>query len=124
MTALQSTTYPVHLVAAPDTARPPYMLVWSSAGRPSPEADAAGMSAGIDDTVGVTCVAGTPDGALIVADDARLALAGGVTVPGRLVWLSLSDSRPVQVDRDVTFAGTDTHPAYVVDLYRLQSTPA
>lgn len=115
-----------HFVDAPG-ATPPYHLLWTGSGTVPAEAsvDPAGD---FTDTLGVTSVAGTPKGALIAQREAREALApfaaGSTVVAGRIVWLTLYDSRSVQVDRDVTVTSTNRHPAYAVDMYRLVSVPA
>lgn len=115
LTAAGLTSY---YVEAPSTAPRPYVLVWSSSGRPTTEA-AVSPSSDFQDVVGVTSVADTPEAVLIVQGRARAALAGTPVVAGRLVWLTLEDSRPVTVDRDVT----PPRP-YGVDLFRLVSVPA
>ena len=121
--ALATVGYKVYYVAAPASPVLPYFIVWSSAGRPALEVDVTGTTDGIDTPVGVTAVAGSPDGVLMMQGLARAALSKPLEVPGRIVWLSLFDSQNVQVDRDVTLPGTNAHPAYGVDLYRLQSVP-
>lgn len=104
----------------------PYVLLWTGSGRPADEVSVARSGDFVDD-LGVTCVAGTPEGVLTVQAAVRDALApfaAGVATSGRLVWLSLYDSRAVQVDRDVTITSSGKHPAYGVDMYRLTSVPA
>lgn len=124
LTAAGVTNY---YVDAPSDRTYPYALVWSSAGRPDIEAAVVESSAFSDD-VGVTVVAASPEGVLTVTGRVRAALApfeaGSVTVAGRVTYLSRYDSRPVQVDRDVTITNTNRHPAFGVDMYRLVSTPA
>lgn len=103
----------------------PYALVWSGSGIPTTDASVSALG-DFEDSVGITSVAGTPDGVLIMRQAVRDAIAGfaPATVSGRLVWLTLTDSLPVTVDRDVTITATSRHPAYGVDLFRLVSTPA
>jgi hypothetical protein len=105
----------------------PYVLVWTGSGAP-PIEDSVSPVGDFEASFGVTSVAGTPDGVLIVQAAARAALAsfasGSTAVAGRVVWLTLEDSRAVQVDTDVTVTATGKHPAYGVDAYRLVSTPA
>lgn len=124
LTAAGVTNY---YVDVPSSRTYPYALVWSSAGRGDIEAAVAESSAFSDD-VGVTVVAASPEGVLSVAGRVRAALApfeaGSVAVAGRVTWLNHYDSRPVQVDRDVTITATNRHPAFGVDMYRLVSTPA
>lgn len=120
---LATAGHPVYFVAAPPSPVFPYFLVWSSAGDPATEVDVTGTSSDLDTVVGVTAVAGSPDGVLIMQALARAALSAPLQVVGRLCWLSLFDSQNVQVDRDVTLPGSTQHPAFGVDLYRLQSVP-
>lgn len=120
--------YPVHFTEAPAAPTMPYVLLWTSGGSPSLEASIVGETSTHDSSLGVTVVAGTPDGVLIVQERVRATLTplgvGTLTVPGRLAWLRLMDSRPVAVDPAVTITATGKHPAYGVDMYRLVSTPA
>jgi len=105
----------------------PYVLLWTGSGAP-PIEDSIASRGDFEATLGVTSVAGTPEGVLIVQAAARTALAafasGSTAVTGRIVWLTLEDSRAVQVDRDVPVTATGRYPAYGVDMYRLRSTPA
>ena len=124
LTAAGVTNY---YVDAPSSRTYPYALVWSSAGRPDIEPALVESSAFSDD-LGVTVVAASPEGVLSVGERVRAALApfdgGSGVVAGRITYLHHYDSRPVQVDRDVTITATNRHPAYGVDMYRLVSTPA
>lgn len=105
----------------------PYVLLWTGSGT-APVEDSVASRGDFEASLGVTSVAGSPDGVLIVQAAARAALAsfatGSTVVAGRIVWLTLQDSRAVQIDRDVTVTATGKHPAYGVDVYRLHSTPA
>jgi hypothetical protein len=105
----------------------PYVLLWTSNGT-APVEDSVATRGDFEAVLGLTSVAGTPDGVLIVQDAARAALAsfaaGSTAVAGHIVWLTLEDSRAVQIDTDVTVTATGKHPAYGVDMYRLTSTPA
>jgi hypothetical protein len=105
----------------------PYVLVWTGSGAP-PVEDSVASRGDFEASFGVTSVAGTTEGVLIVQAAARAALAsfatGSTAVAGRIVWLTLEDSRAVQVDSAVTITATGKHPAYGVDMYRLRSTPA
>ena len=115
------TTYFVDVPATPVL---PYYLLWGPAGTLPEESTVAGqLAADFDTDVYVTAVAGTGEGVLTMQAAARSALAS-VTVSGRSVALTLTDSRPLMVDRDVILPDTDRHPVYGVDVYRLQSTPA
>lgn len=109
----------VYYVDADENPVPPYVLLWSSSGVAPAEVSVAG-SPDLTDQLGVTCVAGTPYGVLTLRQQVRDALDGAApVVPGRVVRLDLTDSRPTAVDRDV-----DPHVPYGVDLYLLVSVPA
>lgn len=121
--------YTTYFVDVPTNPTYPYVLVWTSAGSPGTEPAVCGPGEDIDAVVGLTHVAGTPEGALIVAHATRAVMKPTVgplrlDVPGHAAWLTFFDSQNVQVDRDVTIPSTNRHPAFVVDLYRLTSTPA
>lgn len=115
-----------HFVDVPDGSARPYVLLWTGSGR-APTEDAVAPGTDFEDTLGVTAVADTPEGALVVQRRARAAFSpfagGSDAVFGRRVWLDLYDSRAVQVDRDVTDTLTGRHPAFGVDLYHLVSVP-
>lgn len=115
--------YAVYYVDVPEAPAFPYVLLWGTGGIAGPEQPMSGP-ADLTDRLGVTCVAGTPEGVLIAAARVRGVLDGAEpAVAGRRVWLSLWDSRAVQVDREVTIPNTNRHPAYGVDLYALTSVP-
>lgn len=124
--ALAAANLPAHFVDVPPRSPRPYVLLWSGTGRPPTEV-AVEPGTDFEDTLGVTAVADVPDGVLAVQRRARAALApfaeGFPAVSGRRVWLVQFDSRPVDVDRDVTDPLTGRHPAFGVDLYRLVSVP-
>lgn len=125
--ALTSASLKSYFVEAPSQPNIPYVLLWTGSGSP-PVEDSIATRGDFEATLGLTSVAGTPEGALIVQAAARAALApfasGSTAVAGRIAWLTLEDSRAVQVDTDVTVTATGKHPAYGVDIYRLRSTPA
>ena len=113
-----------YYVDVPAGAGYPYFLVWSTAGQPgsAPELAAVGD---LEDLIGITSVDTTPANALVTASAGRALLDGAhPAVTGRQVTLTLVESQRVQVDRDYRIPGTNTHPAFAVDLYRLMSTPA
>lgn len=127
--ALSVLPYDVHFVDVQGEPDYPYVLLWTSAGVPSSELPLCDTATDLDDTVGVTGVAESPEAALAVLGKVRgvLSPSGGpepLVVPSRAAWLRLRDSRTVQADRDVTITGTNRHPFFGVDLYRLVSTPA
>ena len=116
----------VYLVDVPESVAPsfPYFLIWSSTGREVTES-LGDCDTFIDDQVGVTVVALTPDGVWSAAAKARGALSGHVlAVSGYQPQpLRLTESRAVQADRDVTLPNVNRHPYFGVDLYRLVSEP-
>lgn len=125
MAMLAPLGHAVYFVDVPDLPAMPYILVWSSAGTPGREVPLCDERTDLDTQIGVTSVAATPLGALTLSASVRALLDGSEPVtPGRSARLDLADSRPVDVDRQVTIPGSDRHPAYGVDLYRLRSTPA
>ena len=107
---------------------PPFVSVWASPG--NREADeATGPEDGYSGRVGVTFTAARTDAALAMAADGIAALTPGrrpvqLTVAGRVVWLEFVEARTVQIDRDVTLPGSNTHPAYAVVLFDVHSSPA
>lgn len=116
------TTYYVDVPVAPTY---PYLLIWSGSGGLPLERPVSDSHADIDEAVGVTAVAGTPGGVLIVQERARAVLdLKSPVVTGRVTSLELIESRPVQMDRDVIATSTNRNPAYGVDMYRYRSTPA
>ena len=107
---------------------PPFASVWASPG--NREADeATGPEGGYSGRVGVTFTAARTDAALAMAGDGIAALTPArrparLAVAGRTVWLEFSEARTVQVDRDVTLPGSNTHPAFAVVLFDVHSSPA
>ena len=100
----------------------PYLLLWGTNGTASLETLAG--SADLADRLGVTMVAGTADGVRQLAQEVRPILDGGKwTASGRHVETHLWDSQAIDTDDDVTIPGTNTHPAYGVDIYTLTSVP-
>ncbi|MHB1173407.1 MAG: hypothetical protein ACYCZY_13180 [Lacisediminihabitans sp.] len=116
--------YPVHFGYVPAPVPQQYVLIVTGTGDPASEVDVTGTTDDIDARVMVKIVGQTPDAALGMAGKVQTALAAPITVPGRVVWLSRTGSLDVQVDRDVTITGTNTHPAFTTDFYRLISVPA
>lgn len=122
---LESDDITVYFGDVPEKPSFPYVLLWSGAGRMRSES-LCGTRDVLRDTLGVTMVAATPEGVLMFAPDVRALLDGWApTVPGRHCdELRVYDSQPVVVDRNIALTGTNRHPSYVVDLYRISSTPA
>lgn len=115
--------WPVDLITPSEGATPPYLFVWAGTAGPGDEIDLTGERSAIDTLIGVTHVAGTAVGVYTMRATTlpRLTpehLPRRLEVPGRSAWLRFYESRPVEIDRDVS-----PHPAYGVDLYELTSTP-
>lgn len=121
---LAPTGYTVYYVDVPEVPTLPYVLLWSSSGRMVSEAICDARTV-LDEQLGVTTVAGTPEGVLTASAVVRARLDDAQpAITGRRAWLALVDSQPVQVDRQTTIPSTNRHPAYGVDLYRYRSVPA
>lgn len=116
-----------YFVDVPDDRSFPYYLLWAPGGAPGQERPLSSELDDISAALGVTSVAATPAGVLTVQAAGRALIAprgfGELTTASWRVWLQLFDSRPVDVDRQETVPGTDLHPAFGVDLYRLTATP-
>lgn len=127
--ALVSLGWQVHFVVVDGTPTYPYVLLWSGSGDPGSEPSLCGPMDDIEAVVGVTVVAGEPAGVLAVQSAVRAVLSPGdartpLVVAGRSASLKRTTGQAVQVDRDVKIPGTNTSPAFSVDLYDLHSTPA
>lgn len=105
----------------------PYLIVWTTSYRPTDEKALDDVADDITATIGITAVATTPQGAAIVAENAKQLLGATkyrrLDVPGRLAYIRWSAFQTAQVDRDVKLPDTNRHPAFQVDIYRLESTP-
>ncbi len=126
--AALGTSHPVHEITVVGTPTYPYYLLWSSNGNPPVERSVRAETTDIDDTFGVTSVGLTPDSVRIIAKNARDALCPNglpttLAVTGRVVTVSLAESRPIQPDKDVTLQ-SGAHPLYGVDVFRIASVPA
>lgn len=123
LTAANLTNY---FVAPDGTPAYPYVLVWSGSSALSAESAVQDSHADIDALIGITAVAGTPEGVLIAQQAAQAALdLTSPVVAGRVTLMVLQPgSPPIQLDRSVTIPNTNRNPAYGVDMYRYRSTPA
>lgn len=105
----------------------PRIVLWTSTGRMA-GATLDDVRGDVEGMVGVKVTAATPAAVRIHAAAVRAALTPtglrDLTVTGRRARLEHFDSRAVQVDRDVTIPGTNTHPAFADELFWLVSTPA
>lgn len=127
--ALVPLGWQVHYVSVPESPVFPYVLLWSGSGDPGSEPSLCGPMDDVEAVVGVTVVAGSPEGVLTVQSAVRAVLSPGdartpLVVAGRSASLKRTTGQAVQVDRDVKIPGTNTSPAFSVDLYDLHSTPA
>lgn len=121
LVALLSTLgWQVYDTDVPDTPKFPYIVVWGGGSRPHVEAPLSSKIMGVQDRLGVTYAAGTPEGARIVSAAARTVLQPS----GYPLWLNgfrlkLTDHQQVQVDADVKLSSTDRHPAFAVDIFEV-----
>lgn len=122
LTALLETLgYEVYDTDVPVTPRFPYIVVWGGEANPHREQPLTSRADGVQDRLGVTCAAGTPEGARIVHRRTREVLQpGGRPREVGGYWVKIQDHQPVEVDRDETITGTNRHPAYCVDIYSVQ----
>lgn len=99
----------------------PYVILWGLRAVPEDSTLAADGDV-VADRLAVTSVGSTVAACLTVQQLVRDELDGAVlAVDGRTVdELRLVESRPADVDRDVTIPGTG-HPAFAVDFYALSS---
>lgn len=102
----------------------PFVSVWGPpAGRGSDEA-VGGPCGDLEARIGCTFTAARTDAALALAEDGIEALTPGrmpafIAAGDRVLQVSFFDAQNATVDRTVTLPGTNTHPAYVVALFRL-----
>lgn len=118
----------VHEITASGTLTYPYYILWSSTGNAPVERSVRAETTDIDDHIGVTTVGLTASSVRDGAAAARGALCpnglpSSLTVTGRVVVLTFSEARPIQVDMDVALV-SGARVMYGVDLYRLVSVPA
>jgi|SRR5699024_8557279 len=130
MALLDPLPWDVHLAQAPDGTPPAFIVLWGASSPTGGESDRLdGARSDVSARVGVTCTAGTPVGVMAMQAQVRESLCptgkpARLQVPGYSAWLSPFDSRDVQIDRDAVLTGAATYPAFGVDLYWLNSTPA
>jgi len=122
---LEPTGYTVYLIDAATTPTYPYVVLWSSAGMLVADT-LDGIQDDLDELLGVTVAAATPEAVLTAVPLVRAALLDAQpVVAGRYVQpLRFFDAVDVSVDRQVTMPNTNRHPAFAVDKYRLISEPA
>lgn len=136
--ALAPLGYPVHLLhAAPassdaddqDVVPPvPFLVLRGAWGSPE-QMPVCDVTDDLDTAVFITCTAGTAEGALVVADRVRAHLSPGrrwtaLAVDGRAAQIRwVRNEVEPQIDRDLRLPGSNRHPGFAVDSYRLHSTP-
>lgn len=114
--------YEVYDTDVPTTPEFPYIVLWGGTAAPHPEESIASQIMGVRDRLGVTVAAGTPAGARVAHGRVRDVLQpDGFPLTVGAFRLKLFDHQAVQVDRDEKIITTNRHPAYVVDLYRVES---
>lgn len=124
---LEPLGYPVHLVWA-DTVTSQYVVLGGRGWDRPEEMPVCGLTDDLDTDVRVRAVTGTVAGVGTMLTRIRSLLSpnmGETVVPmgGRTVRVRYERSEFLDVDRDTTIAGTERHPAYGVDTYRLISEP-
>lgn len=118
---LEPLNYKVYDTDVPETPTLPYVVLWGGDAAPHPEESVASQIGGVRDRLGVTVAAGTPMGCRIAHTRVREVLQpDGFHLPVGDFILKLTDHQAVQVDRDETITGTNRHPAYCVDLFRVE----
>ena len=123
---IETLTYPAFIVWA--TTPPAQYVVLGAKGWESPESALCTTSSSIDTDIRVRAVTGTPEGVVIMLDRIRNLLSPSlaetkITVAGRDVAIRFVRSEFIDIDQDTTITGTNRHPAFGVDTYRLISEP-
>ena len=130
-TALAPLGYPVHLIHAEgrsDVEVPPvpYLVLRAPTWGDPDDLPVCGPGADLDARVLITGTASTAEGALVVLGRVRTHLAPETVldVEGRYATVTghRSELEP-QVDQDLRLPGSDRHPGFGVDSYRLTSSP-
>lgn len=120
--------YQTFFVDVPESPTYPYVVVWSDAGLPGGDS-LAGAEDVLRGRIGVTCVAVEPRAVLSMQAEVRRLVAPSarlwsrLPVPGRAAFLRLFDTRPVDVDRQVSLTSANRPPAFGVDVFELDSQP-
>lgn len=117
-----------HLIDATGGAFP-YVLIVPAYERAVVERDLEDATGDIDADVRVTSVGANGDAAMGIRGVTRSLFSPAqewqpLDVPGRVARLRFLRHEMTAVDRDTTVTGSNTHPVYAVDTYRLVSQPA
>lgn len=121
--------YPAHIVWATGALTYPYAVLSSPAWDSPAELPLCGFDTRVSFDVRVKVVAGTPQGVYVALERIRDDLSPGgrssaLAVLGRFAHVKFVRSEFVDVDESTTLTGTDHHPAFGVDTYRVDSQPA
>ena len=121
---LEPLGYPTHRDVSPDAA-PPYLVLSAPGWGDAAEASVCASRESADVSLRVMATAGTTDGVRIMHTNVRRLLdRSHPRLEGRHLTVLWERSEFVDVDRDVTIPGTNRHPAWGVETYRLVSEPA
>lgn len=112
--------YTVYDTDVPEQPEYPYIVVWGGHARPHLEQAVSGQIVGVDDLIRVTYAAALPEAARLAMSRARQLLQPG-GFPSMIggYMFKLTDHQPVQVDRDESIIGTNRHPSFAVDVFRV-----
>lgn len=116
--------YPVDLFAADPGRTGQWAVLEAPAWASDPEAPIGGDLPAFATPIRLRAVTGTPEGVATMLAQARQALVGALTVPGRVVSLTWERSEFIDLDTDTVIPSTNRHPAYGVDTYLLHSQAA
>ena len=130
-TLLAPLGYPVHLFHAEgrsDVEVPPvpFLVLRAPTWSDPDDLPVCGPGADLDARVSVTGTASTVEGALVVLSRVRRLLMPHTVVPVEGRYATLTGHRSEvdpQVDPDLRLPGSDRHPGFGVDSYRLHSVP-
>ena len=127
--ALGSLSYPVFVVWATAPVPAQYVVLGGRGWEAPDDLPVCGTSDTLDTDIRVKAVTGTPEGVLTMLARIRGLLSPQLAetrlpLTGRRVSVRFARSEFVDVDTDQTITGTNRHPAFGVDTYRLTSEPS
>lgn len=125
-TRLAGLGYPVELAYAPTSRQ--YVVLSAPPWRAPDDERLAAGDLGLDIDLRVKAVTGTVDGVAIMLRDIRALLSPWLLpqrldTPGWETWIRWQRSEVLDVDDSTTLTGTNRHPAFGVETYRLTSEP-